>query len=109
MSEEKSGVISSPRAVKSTNQLVKAKGLQQIKDPRTGTSEFQSTLNRKTKLLPSCSIRCPELKLLNSPDLKYFLSHFTVLLKSAAFFPCGPTSFPEFIYKKSDFSKPGGQ
>lgn len=79
MSKEKSGVISSPRAVKRTNQLVKAKGLQQIKEPRTGTSEFRSILNRKTKFLPSWSIRCPELKLLNSPDLKCFLSHFTVL------------------------------
>lgn len=108
MSKEKSGVISSPRAVKRTNQLVKAKGLQQIKEPRTGTSEFRSILNRKTKFLPSWSIRCPELKLLNSPDLKCFLSHFTVLLKSSAFSICVPTSFPEFIYKKSDFSKPGG-
>lgn len=62
-------MISSPRAVKRTNQLVKAKSLQQIKDPRTGTSEFRSTLNGKTKLLPSWSIRCPDLKLLNSLDV----------------------------------------
>lgn len=102
-------MISSPRAMKRTNQLVKAKGFQQIKDPRTGTSEFQSTLNGKTKLLPSWSIRCPELKLLNSLGLKCFPFHFTVPLKSSAFSACDPTSCAEFIYEKSDCSKPGGQ
>lgn len=100
MPKEKSRMISSPRAVKRANQLVKAKGPQQIKDPRTGTSGFQSTLNGKTKLLPSWSARCPELKLLNSRDLRCFQSHFNVPLKSSAFSICDPTSFPEFIYKK---------
>lgn len=100
-------MISSPRAVKRTNQLIKAKGLQQIKVSRAGASEFRSTLNGKTKLLPSWSIRCPELKLLNSPDLKCFLSYFSVPLKSFAFSTRDPPIFHNLLIRNLIFPNLG--